>query len=41
MDNNTNLNSIREKIKSEKKRRHQIYSSLEYLGSHNNKFDFF
>ena len=41
MDNNTDLNSIPEKIKNEKKRRYQIYSALEYLGSHNNKFDFF
>ena len=41
MDNPINLNSITEKIKNEKKRRHQIYSALEYLGSHKNKFDFF
>jgi hypothetical protein len=41
MNNNINLDPIPEKIKNEKKRRHQIYSALEYLDSHNNKFDFF
>ena len=32
---------LSEKIKLEKRKRHQIYTTLNYLRSHKNKFDFF
>ena len=32
---------INEKITLEKRKRHQIYTTLNYLRSHKNKFDFF
>jgi ATP-dependent Clp protease ATP-binding subunit ClpA len=43
MDNNININSLdlSQKIKNEKRRRNQIYTALDYLRSHKNKFDFF
>ena len=37
----TNPLSLSEKIKIEKQKRHQVYTALDYLGPHTNKFDFF
>ena len=41
LKNNCKKMEISEKITLEKRKRHQIYTTLNYLRSHKNKFDFF